>query len=222
MDQVKTVTELQTGTRFHMAEGSISLTESTHLEVLNQTYRALAAMLPWSEVRRSDTSTTTTAGIGDYNWPTTVTFLDVTSLEIQDGDDQDRYRQMFPPPDEWELSKSRRKRNQSVPDYYLRYATDVGNKVELIPPPKYGGKTVRITGIVEPRILEGGNSQTVFLQRTADDALEHMMASTFYYRDGFPQDGELEMNKALTIFQQLFGKERVPVELLRGLVVRKE
>lgn len=219
---MKSLAELQVGTRFHMAEGSVTLTESTNLVVVNQLYRSLCAMLPWSEVRRSDTSTVTTAGESTYSWPNTVTFLDVTSLEIQDGDDQNRYRQMFPPPDEWELTQARRKRNQAKPDYYLRYATDVANKVELVPPPKYGGKTVRITGIIEPRELEGEDDSTVFLQRMADDALEHTIASTFYYRDGFPQRGEIEMNKALTIFQQLFGKERVPVELLKGLVVRKE
>lgn len=219
---MKTISELQTGTRFHMAEGAVTLTETTNLEVVNQVYRALAAMLPWSEIRRSDTSTVTTAGTANYDWPDDLVFLDVTALEIQNGDDQNFYRQIFPPPDEWELANARRRRTQAVPDYYVRFATAVVNRFELAPAPKYGGKIVRITGIIEPPLLEGTNSQTLFLQRTADDALEHMIASTFYYRDGFPQAGEIEMNKALTIFQQLFGKERVPVELLKGLVVRKE
>ena len=217
---MKSVGELQVGTRFHMGEGSISLTETTNLEVVNQVYRALMSMLPFPETRRQDTSIVTTRGTAAYTWPNSVVWLDVTALEIQNGDDQDRYKLVFPPPDEWELSNARRRQNQAVPDYYLRYATSAGNKVELVPPPKYGGKTVRITGIIEPPLLEGTNSQTVFLSRLADDAMEHLIASTFYYRDGFSPRGELEMNKAMTIFQQLFGKERVPVEMLRGIAAK--
>lgn len=217
---MKSVSELQVGFRFHNAEGSITLTESTNLEVLNQVYRGMAAMLPFSELRREDTSVTSVKNQAVYNWPGTLVWLDVTALEMQDaaGD----YRLIYPPPDEWEWNRVRRMNAQAVPDYYMRFAVAAGDRFEIAPVPKYGGKAFRIIGIIEPETLEGANSQTVFLTKTADDALEHMLAATFYYRDGFAQRGEIEMNKALTIFQQLFGKERVPVELLRGLVVRKE
>ena len=217
---MKSVSELQTGFRWHNAEGSITLTETTNLEIANQIYRGMGALLPWPELRREDTSVTSTKGLGIYTWPGTVIWLDVTAFEMQNAAGE--YRLVYPPPDEWEWSKARNMPAQPVPDYYMRFATAAGNRFEVAPVPNKSGKTFRITGIVEPDALEGANSQTVFLQRAADDALEHMLASAFYYRDGFAPRAEVEMNKALTIFQQLFGKERVPVELLRGLVVRKE
>ena len=213
----KSVSELQDGMRFKGAEDSLLITSGEGLENLNNVYRKMAAVLPWPELLREDTAIVTTSAVR-LTWPLEPVYLDLQLLEIQDGDDGDDYKPIFPAADMSSLSDSRRKKKQSVPDFYLRMSTAELQQIEFAPGPKYRGKTVRRLGIIEPVPLEGTSSYTVFQQRIADDALEWMLAGMYQERDGFVQQAALRYQRAQEIFQQLFGKELVPDELVRRIV----
>ena len=83
----KTLAELQIGVRHHARDDSLVLTDTNTLASVNRIYRNLASLLPWPELRRQDTSITTISGTTTYNWPTTINFLDIRSVEIQDDED---------------------------------------------------------------------------------------------------------------------------------------
>lgn len=213
---MKTVTELQSGMQFKGAEDSIDITSGEGLENLNNVYRAVAAELPWPELMREDTSIVTTSA-SRYTWPDQ-RFLDVKMVEIQDGDDNNLYKAFWPPADMASLSIARRRKAKSVPDHYFRMSTAALDQIELVPAPKYSGKIVRITGIIEPGDLGGQDDPTVFLLRVADDAIEWLLAGMYYERDGFGDRAQVCFRNAQQIFQRLFGKELVPDELIRRIV----
>lgn len=173
---MKMLSEIQTGVRIKGRDKKLSLFTADHLTQVNSMYRGMASSLPWPELTVEDVSISTSASDGREKWPTDIAFLDVLALEIQDGDDLDEYRLVHPVPDMLKLNRSRRKAKQSVPDFYFRLFAGNAHYVELAPVPKYTGKTVRITGIREPKELTSANSKTVFLLLLADDALEHIIA----------------------------------------------
>ena len=213
---MKMLSELQTGVQQKGRETNLSLTTADNLTQVNSMYRGLASALPWPELTVENTSISTSATDGRENWPTDVAFLNVLALEIQDGDDGDKYKMIWPVPDVRKASRSRRKAKQSVPDFYFRLNVSGVDKVEFLPIPKYT-KTVRITGIKEPDDLASSNSKTVFLLKLADDALEHIIAGHFQEIDGMTQGSAINFNNASRILGQIFGKEVVPDDLSRQI-----
>ena len=217
---MKTLTEIEAGVRHSGAEGTLSLTSDSGLEVANRVYRGLAAELPWGELRRKDTSIATTAGTASYALPpaSKIIFLDRKVVEIQDGDDEDKYKIVALPKTELELNLSALKPDQNVPDYHVYGNDGEDDVIEFAPAPRYDSKTVRITGTIEPEPLVDGEDATVFLQRAADDALEHLIAADFMIRDLGFQRSQPQIGKAQQILGRLFGKEAVPLELLQRIV----
>ena len=213
----KSVSDIQSGMRFKGAEDSILVTEGEGLRNLNDVYRGLAAALPWPEFTREDTSIQTASG-NRYDWVSSVVFLDVMAFEIQDGEDGNKYKIVFPAADMNSLNKSRNKNKQSVPDFYWRFYTGTTHQVELAPGPKFSGKTIRVTGIIEPDELQDGNSETMFIQRAADDAMEWLLASMYQQRDGMLDRAQISMKNAQETLQRLFGRELVPDELIHRIV----
>jgi len=213
----KNVTTLQTNIRHVGRDSNITVASGVGLARLNTIYRGICSLLPWSELRRQDTSITTTA-TGTYTWPTTIVFLDVKAIEMQDGDDEDRYKLIFAPPDEWQWNEAERRPKQAVPDYYVRSYTAPDHKIEFRPLSKHTGKTVRITGIIEPRELKSAADKTVFIQKAADDALEYLIAADYLSVDGFAEYAADRMQRAMEIFQNLFGKDQVPSEQIATLI----
>ncbi len=214
---MKLLSELQTGVQQKGRETNLSLSTADNLTQVNSMYRGFASALPWPELTVEDTSISTSATDGRESWPTDLAFLDVLAVEIQDGDDSDDYRMIHPVPDMRKLNRSRRKAKQSVPDFYFRLRVAGVDKVELVPVPKYTGKTVRITGIKEPNDLVSENSRTVFLLKLADDALEHIIAAHFQEIDGMTEGAGINLNNATRILRQIFGKEVVPDDLSRQI-----
>ena len=214
----KTLTEIQTATRIHARDGDLTITSGDGLVSANIIYRRLASSFHWAELRRQDTSLSTTASTATYTWPTTNTFIDIKALEVQDDSDSDNYKMIFPPPDEWTWNQSGNKPNQVIPDHYMRISTSIADQVEFRPTPKIGSKTIRITGIIEPTALNQPYDKTVFIQKSADDAFEYLIAAFWTDRDGDPNWSAQLIQKARAILSQLFGKDQVPEELLRQVV----
>lgn len=214
----KKLSEIQTGVRFSSRDGAIVLTTEANLAMVNRIYRSLASSLPWSELRREDTSISTTAGTEIYTWPNSNIFLDVTNIEMQDEEDQNRYKMVHTVLDEFTWNQSGNKINQSIPDHYNRDSDGTISRIRFRPLPKYSGKTVRITGIIEPKSLVNAGNETVFLQRAADDALEHLISADIADKKGFLPHGQAQLSKATNILRNIFGKELVPVELTREII----
>jgi len=216
----KKLSEIQVGVRHLARDSSLDLTTASNLEIVNRTYRFLVASLPFPEFRRIDVSTSTNAGSGDIGWPTGNIFVDVVSVEIQDGDDNDRYKLITSPVDEWTWGEAAHKKAQSVPDYYMRYYRDSkqAEYIEVRPVSKYSSKIIRITGTVEPTDLESSGSSTLFIRKTADDVLEHLVAADIVSQAGDREWAPQLINKAVLLLQQTFGKELVPEEMLRQVI----
>ena len=214
---MKSLTDIQTGVRVVARNASISLTDTDGLSRFNTIYRGVAALMPFPELRRQDTSITTTGGTARYPWIVDPVFLDVRSVEIQDGDDEDKYKLIYPVPDEGNWNAAGNRAKQSVPDYYVRDYASLLNKIEFRPTPRYA-KTVRVTGIIEPKRVYSGANKTIFLQNAADDALEYMIAADWLATDGFTDFAANRVQLAMSIYQSLFGKDAVPVEKIESLV----
>lgn len=204
----------------HSARTGLTLTSGNGLVAFNRLQRAYAAALPWPELRRSNTDKSTTAGTSSAAWPVTAPnkFLTLESVEIQDGDDLDRYKLIFQPPSVLEWNMAEREPNTAVPKYYLRDSTAVGvHQVAFRPSPKFA-KTLRFTGIVEPEDAVNGNSKTVFELAAADDALTYLIAADFLDVDGFNEFADKQLQKARLILLRIFGEEAalVPEQIVRG------
>lgn len=218
----KLLSEIQTGAGYNLGDTSLDITtDATGLITFNRVYRALSGALPWPELRRQDTSLTTVAKQETYDWPTNEVYLNIQSVEIQDSEDNNYYKLVFPPADESSWADALTAPAQPVPDLYLRYSVldgaTVTHKVAFRPVPKYAS-TVRITGIVEPRELIGAADATVFLSRAADDALEHLIAAIWAEHDGDAAVAQQQTARAAQILGTMFGKDQFPAELIKTLI----
>ena len=215
---MKNLTDLESDVGMVARHEGVVITTGVNLGALNRIYRSLCLALPWPELRRLDTSlaTTTTAGVVDatYNWPKKPLFNNVLRLQIQDGDDLNRYKDIPTPVDELVWEQMEGKKPQGVPSLHQLFSnSDEVTKVEFRPAPKFTGKTLRITGIIEPDKLVNQEDQTVFRFASADDALVYMVAADLLDVDGFPEFADKQMNKAGQLLGQIFGRDIAPVEL---------
>ena len=217
---MKTLTEIETGVKFNSADQGVSLTTDANLEVVNRNFRALAAELPWPELRRRNTDLSTTAGQAAYDMParSVIVFLDLALVEMQDGDDEDKYKIIPPADSERKISVADNMVDTSLPIYYVLDSDGLGDQIRFAPAPKSGSKAIRLTGIIEPEPLVDGDDATPFRQRAADDALEHIIAADLFQADGFLERANVQISKAQQILSRLFGRDVVPLERLQQIV----
>jgi len=206
---MRSLSDTQTFLRLQGRESGEGITSGTGNVLANAVLRRIALGLPWPELRVLNTDMTTTAGAGALNWPD-VQFLDIKALEIQNGDDLDRYAQIYPPPSEHAWTGAQSLPSQAVPFYYMRYQDEAVAKLELRGAPKYDAKIVRITGIQEPPKLDSDDDPTFFQLETADDAYVYMLAAAFNDIDGNTPYADRMMGQALQIYQGIFGRRSPP------------
>jgi hypothetical protein len=207
----------------HSARASLTLSTGAGLVTYNRIYRLVCAYLPWPELRQSNTSlaTTSTAGVVDstYTWPGTALFLTLEAMQMQDGNNLDNYKMMFNPPDHLTWALAENEERMAVPSYWRGKAADGGiDQIEFRPKPLYAGKTIRMTGIMEPEEAVNGNSATVFKTAAADDVLSYIIAADFLDVDGFPEFADRQISKARQLLVKMFGEEAatVPEQIIRG------
>jgi len=204
----------------HPNRASLTLSSGVGLVAFNRIYRTMAAALPWPELRESNSDISTTAGIATYDWPEGAQFLTLEAVEIQDGDDLDKYKLVFQPPDTLEWNLAAHEENEAVPSYYLGKVAASGgqHEFELRPAPKNDSKTVRMTGIPEPEEAVDGDSVTVFKLAAADDVLAYLIAADFLDRDGITSFADRQLGKAKQLIVRMFGEEHALVaeQIIRG------
>ena len=200
-------------------KGTELIVSGENLAMANRIYRGLALAFPWRELRRTtNLSETTTAGTAAYNWPTTIKYVDMRAFEIQDQTDRDLFKPIPEPPDEQAWTRAAYKSAQSVPDHHQKYHDGTRLMVELRPAPKYGGRTLRVVGTIEPAALINGNSVTFFETSTGDDAFEMVLAAEFLALDGVREFAQFRLSQAGTILETLFGNDIAVAERLARVV----
>ena len=204
------ITNIQSRVRWEARDSDFSLIDTTGLSIANMAYRRLAAIVEWPEFNQSIT-VAATADTEAITWPTTPVFSDVTSVEMQDGDDNDAYKVVYPVRSELEWSITR-KETASFPKVYKRFNDGTNDQILLAPAPK-AAQLVRITGKVEPTAFSTSLSATEFISSTADDVLAYVIASDIMYKRNQPNRAQMLMQKVAQILSSMTGKEVVPSEL---------
>ena len=203
---MKTLLDIQTQVQFKARDGSIELDSTEYLPVVNDMYRRMCAVAPWRELRRQGTlAAKTVADANAIVWDAAMPiFTDILSVEIQNPSiDSDTfgesvfgtdtftstvgdgtYKRIPPAPSEYEKNLASRKDSERVPRFYELYHDGTDNIVGLYPAPSTTSDPVRVTGIIEPDPLTSMSSQTVFLNRSADDAFEWLISAMIVQNAG--------------------------------------
>ena len=212
------LSEIETQVQFLTRNSDTVITSGDGLAVADRTYRELAALLPWPEFRRNDLTITTVAETGIYDWPESPVMLDIKVVEVQDGNDDDKYKTIYTPITELAWSLMAERKSAAVPEGYMLFDdTEKGMQFEARPLFRFGGKTIRITGIIEPAPLTGGDSGTAFRNRIADDALARLLAAELLSAAGFEPYANTQKQAAANALRRIFGRDPVARELLGQL-----
>lgn len=212
--------DIQTLARHHTRVSDLDIVSGAELVISNFVYRRFVALLPWEDFTRIYTALTTTAGDGTVNWPGNPNFQDLLSLEIQDGDDADKYKRV-PPSRSIQQWLALESKPNGMPEQYRIYRdmdTEVST-LELRPKPKWSNKTIRFDGVIEPEEFESGIERTGFRLRGIDDALALARAAVHMAKIGQqPRSQQLLQWSADTIRLNT-GKEISPDEIREKLLL---
>jgi len=206
-----TLGNIQTRVRWEARDGEFNLTNTSGLEIANNTYRRLAAIIPWPELNREDTSASTTAGQESVTWPS-VKYIDVTQIELQDPDNNNQYATVVPARSELEWAQYRRMESD-FPVVYKRTHDGTQNVVKLAPTPLIGSLTLRITGQIEPTEFSDSASTTIFISELPDDILALMISSQIMDKRNQPARAKELLGRAAELLSAIAGREITPSEL---------
>lgn len=171
----QSISQIQTSVRNISRLGDIDLTEAANLARVNRFYRIIAGIDKWPEFRRRDTSITTVAGTAAYTFPVgSGVYRDVTVVELQDWDNDNKFKPVPPATDESEMSAAGTEVDD-FPRMYNRLNDGSNNVIEFLPAPSMAA-TLRITGYIEPTALTSGGT-TIFQLQDLDDALIHLVSA---------------------------------------------
>jgi len=195
-------------------EADLDLTEASQLALTNWTYRAMAAMHKWPELRRVISfSTTTVVGTQNYDFPTSSRFQDITGVQIQDPDDMNKYKLIpFVKSElEWSLASNE---DNGWPRVALMQHDGTNLETSVAPAPGTAGLTIQAVGYIEPTALTVGSDATVWYATTADDAFAHLIAANRQAKKNDVAHAQYLLGRAKTLLTPLIGRE-VPIEELR-------
>jgi hypothetical protein len=214
-----TLSDIEEIVRFESRDDILDITTagSSGIAVANLIYRRLGALIKWPELYREYTSLTTVSEQEAYTWPSSVQYVDVTSIEVQDPTQNNNYVVVPATRSELDWSISRRE-DPDFPLVYRRVYNGTNHVLQLAPKPKVSGSIIRITGLVEPAQLTSGSSTTLFLTKLADHALAYMIAADYSDQRNFPQRAQNLIGKAAEMLSTLAGKEVTPSELKTGVL----
>lgn len=239
----KTLANIQKAVRFLTQDEGVILTDGFGRVIFNSIYRALCAKFDWPELIKEYTitsQTTTTTGVYAWtatNWPVwldlkTVSILSdsydspTTSSDIlgvssvTEATARTTYKNVYPPPNEYEWDIQGRKAAVDQPKYYRLYYDQANsrNAIELRPAPSTAGYNIKGFGKVEPTELSTQAGTTVFLQSSADDALEHVIAAAWFFAKKDNTQAELELKRAADRLGSIFKLERITTEDIKQLI----
>ena len=208
-----TVTSIQDNVRELSREGDLDLTLAVNLALFNRTYRTMAAMHKWPELRRVTAFTaTTTAGTSAYTFPTSVKYTDITGIEIQDPEDDSKYK--FIPFSQSELDWNEAGQG---PDDFPRVAMMQHDGTNLQtafrPAPDVAALAIRAIGYIEPTALTVAGSTTIWYSATAYDVLACLIAANLQAQKNDMTHAQFLLARASTLISPLIGREVTPKQL---------
>jgi hypothetical protein len=210
--------EITSLVRYHMRVEDQAVTSGDELAITNLALRRFVALMDWEDYTLIDTSLSTTAGIGTYAWLTHPVYANVLSLEIQDQEKDDIYTRVVPGRSiqQWLALEGAL---PGFPQQYRLYTgSDDKTTLELRPAPKYGGKTIRIDGVVEPEPVESEQERTRFRLRGVDDAFSMVLAAVFLAKKGGQARAQQLIDMAASTIRMNTGKEISPDEIRERLL----
>lgn len=213
------LSEIEDQVRYHMRVDDQTITSGTELVMANLTLRRFVALMPWEDYTVIDTSLQTTADTATLDWLKNPVYADLLSLEVQDQDDEDAYKRVVPARSiqQW-LALERR--DPGFPEQYRFYSADEDTTtLELRPAPKYGGKTIRADGVIEPLPFESGQERTRFRLRGIDDAYAMALAAVLSAKKGQQARAQQLLGWASDTIRMNTGKEISPDEIREKLLL---
>lgn len=210
------VATLQILVREEASDKDLIIESGAGLALLNMVYLRVAN-IGFPEFHYEDTSLTTTSGTASYTWPTTKKYVDVRAIEIQDGDNSDAYVSI-PAMQVYQTFSSRESEADGFPELYLRSGESGSHVVKFAPAPGTTGKTIRISGIIEPDYLTSGTSETKFLTRTVDNALAQLVAAAYHAKRGRLDRAAELTQRAAEKLSLVAGREVLPSEIATGAI----
>lgn len=211
----QTLSTIETLTRFHARDDSITLTNTQGLAVSNAAYRRLCNIHQWPELTREDTSLSTSDGTESYTWPSSTVFIDVTKVELQDPQDNLRYKLIAPVRTELEWSLERAK-VKDFPIFYKRGHDGTNHRLYFAPIPATSSLIIRITGLIEPTAFSTSASTTIFLNTVVDEILAFMISADIMHNRAQPDQAQILLKSASDSLSVFTGREIRPEEIGNG------
>lgn len=212
-----TLTEIETIVRHEARSSTLNISSGTGLSVFNMLYRRFSALFPWTELIKTDSSLTTVSGTGSYTWPSTFRYSDVRSVQMQNPAQNNKYITIVPTSMEILLSSEEARAN-GFPTVYKREHDATNNIIKFAPTPNTTGLGIKITGVTEPENLTSGSDATIFLEKTADDALSYLISADYMFKRAQPERGSQLVDVARSILSSRFGKEIASEEVVNRMV----
>lgn len=235
----KTLREIETAVKDITQDNKVVLSVSYGLKMFNRIYRSLVAKYPWPEQTRTAALTSSTvADQESYAWTGTSfpTFLDVRTVEMLTPSDAapttssdvfgsstltsptgTSYKVIPVAPNEFEWNLAGRLPAQQTPRWHKRLYGSA-NSVSFRPIPSTSGYAIRITGITEPTELTAAAGTTIFIQSSADDALEHLIAAAWLFKFKNNDQANLETQRAADILNTIFVNEQITTEDIQDMI----
>jgi hypothetical protein len=232
----KTLQQIEVGVRRYAGDDAIVLSTDPGLHILNSVYRDIASQMPWGEFNQTlalrpfgtGSDAITIDGQENYEWSfnsvAVVRFLDVKAVEVETASASDKYTLLSPPETEldWNLASQQ---SAGLPRMYRRSNQSVsgsakGDVLLMRPAPSSveAGGDIKVSGIIEPTDLSSTSDTTKFLVKSADDALEKILAAVFQQRKGETAGSQSNIQNATTILQKILSEEAVTKELINSIV----
>jgi hypothetical protein len=209
----KTLTQIETLVKWEARQSDFSCTSVSGLAIFNMIYLRVAAMFPWPELYKADASLVTIADSGEYTWPSSVMFSNVNLIQIQDTEDDLKYKVISPTPTELDFVEAHEE-PASFPRYYKRIVNSSNvKKLCFAPHPKYSGALITISGTYEPTEFTQGSDATVFLNKNVDNAIALLIAANIMDKRDYPKRAQRLTAKAAELLSSVAGKEITPIEL---------
>ena len=208
-----TLTAIQDQVRELAREGDLDLTLAVNLALVNRTYRTMAAMHKWPELRRVTAfAATTTAGTSAYTFPTSVKYTDITGIEMEDPEDDLKYKIIPFSQSELDWNAAGLDDDQ-FPRVVMMQHDGTNLQTAFRPAPDVTALAIRAIGYIEPTALTVGGSTTIWYSATADDVLAYFIAASFQAQKNDMAHAQFLLARASTLISPLIGREVTPAEL---------
>lgn len=216
------LSDIESQVQYHMRVGDQTITSGTELDMANLVLRRFVALMPWEDYTIIDTSLTTTANTGTLDWLTNPNYANILSLEIQDQDDPEApntYKRVVPARSIQQWLALEREPDDFPRQYRLYTGSNDKTILELRPAPKYGGKIIRVDGVIEPEPFESGQERTRFRLSGIDDAYAMALAAVLSAKKGQKARAQELLGWAGDTIRLNTGKEISPDEIREKLLI---